>query len=74
MKDIHGKAILAHYLGERTIELKLHNSYDPADNIPVDIFFKEADDFDDLENMALSHCRGSALDIGAAAGAHALFL
>ena len=74
MKDIHGKAILAHHLGERTMELKLHNSYGPVDNIPIDIFFKEADDFDDLENMALSHCRGTVLDIGAAAGAHALFL
>ena len=66
MKDIHGKAILAHHLGERTMELKLHNSYGPVDNIPIDIFFKEADDFDDLENMALSHCRGTVLDIGAA--------
>jgi len=74
MKDIHGKAILAYYLGDRTTRLKLHNSYGPIDIMPIDVFFKEAEDFSDLENMALSHCRGTVLDIGAAAGTHALFL
>ena len=74
MKDIHGKAILAYYLGDRTTRLKLHNSYGPIDIMPIDVFFKEAEDFSDLENMALSHCRGAVLDIGAAAGTHALFL
>ena len=74
MKDIQGKVILAYHLEERTIELKLHNSYNSVDNMPIDIFFKEANDFSDLENMALSHCRGNVLDIGAAASAHVFFL
>lgn len=74
MRDIHGKAILAYHLGNRSMELKLHNSYGPVDHLPIDIFFKESDDFDDLEKIALRHCRGTVLDIGAAAGAHALFL
>jgi len=74
MKDIHGKAILSYYLGDRTTRLKLHNSYGPMDIMPIDVFFNEAEDFSDLENMALSHCRGAVLDIGAAAGTHALFL
>ena len=74
MKDIHWKAILSYYLRDRTTRLKLHNSYGPIDIMPIDVFFKEAEDFSDLENMALSHCRGAVLDIGAAAGTHALFL
>nr|ADD93384.1 hypothetical protein [uncultured marine bacterium MedDCM-OCT-S01-C266] len=68
MNKIHGKAIIAHHIGEITMEFKLHNSYSPIDNIPIDVFFKETDDFDDLENMTLSHCRGTVLDIGAATG------
>ena len=56
------------------MELKLYNPYNSVDNMPIDIFFKEANDFSDLVNMALSHCRVNVLDIGAAASAHVFFL
>ena len=74
MKDIHGTAIIAYYQGNRTTKLKLHNSYGPIDSMPLELFFRDAEEFTDLENMALSHCMGKVLDIGAAAGIHALFL
>jgi SAM-dependent methyltransferase len=42
--------------------------------MPVEIYFRNADDMPVLEWTALRHCRGRILDIGAGAGSHALFL
>ena len=73
MKDVHGKAILDHYnnIDERLI---LHNSYGDPEEMPLEVFFKEQDDFSEIENLAITHCRGKVLDIGAGAGTHSLFL
>lgn len=74
MKDIHGQAILDYYKGERTSKLILHTSYGGPEEMPLEVFFREPEDFSDLENEAISTCYGSILDIGAAAGAHALLM
>ena len=74
MKDIHGQAILDYYNGERNEPLILHNSYGEPEAMPVEVFFREPIDFTDLENQAISECRGKTLDIGAGAGAMSLLL
>jgi 2-polyprenyl-3-methyl-5-hydroxy-6-metoxy-1,4-benzoquinol methylase len=42
--------------------------------MPIDVFFRKPKDFQPMESYALSLCRGHVLDIGAGAGAHALYL
>lgn len=74
MKDLHGQAILDYYKKEPHSPLLLHNSYGEPEEMPVEVFFREHEDFTELENTAISECSGTVLDLGAAAGAHALFL
>ena len=74
MKDLHGKAILDYYKGDLESTLTLHNSYGEPEEMPVEVFFREQEDFSDLENHAISMCYGKILDVGAGAGAHALFM
>lgn len=37
-------------------------------------FYRDADDFPELEHIALALCDGKVLDVGAGVGSHALFL
>lgn len=73
-KDVLGQAITDHYHKTSTGKLWVHNKYGPREEMPVEIYFRNADDMPELEWMALQHCRGRILDIGAGAGSHALFL
>ncbi|WP_017731379.1 class I SAM-dependent methyltransferase [Nafulsella turpanensis] len=72
--DVQGKALLDYYLGKEKVRLKLHTSYGPPEKMPVEVFFREKEDFSKLERMALRECRGKVLDIGAGAGSFALEL
>lgn len=74
MKDLHGQAILDFYKGNEAATLTLHNSYGEAEEMPVEVFFREEEDFSTLEHLALIECQGKVLDLGAGAGAHALVL
>jgi len=42
--------------------------------MPVNVYFREAEEMPELEWVALQKCRGKILDIGAGAGSHALVL
>ena len=42
--------------------------------MPVATFFRSEDEMPDMEWLAINECRGKVLDIGAAAGSHALLL
>jgi SAM-dependent methyltransferase len=42
--------------------------------MPVEIFFREPDDFPELEFIGLSLCDGRVLDVGAGVGSHSLYL
>ncbi|MFY0685995.1 MAG: class I SAM-dependent methyltransferase [Cyclobacteriaceae bacterium] len=72
--DIHGTAILDYYKGQDGHDLILHDPFGEAEEMPVEVFFREPEDFSALEQLAMTHCRGSILDLGAGAGAHSLFL
>jgi SAM-dependent methyltransferase len=74
MKDILGRAIADYYQKTSTGTLWVRNEYGPKEKMPVEIYFRDADDMPELEWTALQHCRGRILDIGAGAGSHALFL
>lgn len=78
--DIFGKALQDEYSrGTASVDndhdvLWLHNSYGDPEEMPVDIFFRTEEDMPELELIALQHCKGKTLDIGAGAGSHALLL
>ena len=74
MVDVLGQAIFDHYHQLPPATLWIHNQYGPKEDMPVDTFFRDADDMPDLELFAINECRGKVLDIGAGAGSHALLL
>ncbi len=74
-RDIYGEALYEYFQHSNlSSTLLLHNSYGEAEEMPVDAFFREEEDFPELEFIALSLCDGRVLDVGAGAGAHALYL
>lgn len=72
--DIYGQALKEEFEGIKSETLWLHNSYDEPEIMPTDIFFRGAEDMPELELIALQHCRGHVLDVGAGTGSHALLL
>ncbi|MEO9967310.1 MAG: methyltransferase [Reichenbachiella sp.] len=74
MSDVHGEAIFDFYKGDQSVVLKTYNSYGEPEQMPVAVFFRDHQDFTELENLAITCCEGKILDIGAGAGAHALFM
>src|SRR5690606_15317368 len=73
-EDVFGHALHDYFHREMTEPLWLHNSYGDREEMPVDVFFREPDEFPELEDLALAFCDGRVLDVGAGAGSHALYL
>ncbi len=73
-KDIQGRALLDYFLGKEDVQLVLHTSYGPPEQMPTEVFFRDLSDFSKLEILALENCRGTVLDVGAGAGSFALEL
>ncbi|MEO8887611.1 MAG: methyltransferase domain-containing protein [Mucilaginibacter sp.] len=74
MNDVLGRAIFDYHHQNKPGQLWIHNQYGPKEEMPLDIFFRPKDDMSDIELLALDHCRGKVLDIGAGAGSHSLLL
>ena len=72
--DIQGRALLDYFLGKEEVPLVLHTSYGPPEPMPVEVFFRDLEDFSRLEKLALQYCKGKVLDVGAGAGSFALEL
>lgn len=72
--DVYGAALLDFYKTGQTEPLLLHNSYGEDEEMPMDLFFREEEDFPELEFIALSLCDGTVLDVGAGVGSHCLYL
>lgn len=72
--DIFGRA-LRDYFDEKPVStLWLYNTYGEPEEMPIDIFFRDIEDMPELERLALKHCKGKILDVGAGVGSHALLL
>lgn len=74
-RDVYGEA-LTHFQqkGKLYTPLLLHSTYGDIEEMPVEIFFRNEEDFPELEFIALSLCDGQVLDVGAGVGSHALYL
>ncbi|HMH24142.1 MAG TPA: class I SAM-dependent methyltransferase [Puia sp.] len=74
MKDVLGEALSDYHYHLSPGKLWIRNKYGPREEMPVHVYFRQADDMPELEWIALQQCRGKILDIGAGAGSHALVL
>ena len=74
MNDVLGEALTDYYHHRSVGKLWVRNKYGPKEKMPVDVYFRTAEDMPELEWVALQQCRGRVLDIGAGAGSHALTL
>lgn len=72
--DIFGEALLEYTHHQKASTLFLHTSYGDTEIMPIEVFFRDENDFSELEYIALSLCDGKVLDVGAGAGAHSLYL
>lgn len=72
--DPIGEAIADYHKGIRNQELLVHCSHTETDEIPIPYLFRTYKEMPVLEQVALNHCQGKVLDIGAGAGCHSLYL
>lgn len=72
--DVYGEALDDFYHGRFKEELILYTNDHEQETMPVDLFFREADELPDQELIALALCDGKVLDVGAGAGSHSLYL
>jgi SAM-dependent methyltransferase len=72
--DIFGEALQDYFEKRIQSPLILHNNYGEDEDMPLDVFFRDPEDFPELEFIALALCDGKVLDVGAGAGSHSLYL
>ncbi|MFD1768224.1 class I SAM-dependent methyltransferase [Sphingobacterium suaedae] len=74
-RDVYGEALYDFHTLQTVEEpLLLHSSYGDTEDMPVEVFFRDEEDFPELEHIALALCDGRVLDVGAGVGSHALYL
>lgn len=70
-----GDACLDYYRRrDEKLQIEITSDIAETDYLPVSYLFRNYDEMPRLEQMALQHCRGRVLDIGAGTGSHALWL
>lgn len=75
MKDPLGAAIEAYsQKPSDKLEISVHSKLCEDDVIPVHHLFRTYHQFPELEKIAVDACCGKILDVGAGAGAHAIYL
>jgi len=74
MTDLPGKAIHDFHSRKKRHKLFVHDMFGPKVEMPVSYYFRNYNKMPELEQKALELCEGKILDIGAAAGSHALEL
>ena len=60
--------------GDKKARVIVHNNKGDDENMPVSYFFRSFKEMPKLEKLALKHCSGKILDIGAGSGCHAIHL
>ena len=72
--NLYGSAILDYFNGDFGHSLIAVDELGRKTEVPVQLFFREFDDFPEWEKRALELCSGNVLDIGAGTGRHSLVL
>lgn len=74
MNDPFGEAICDYYEKGKAPALTVNSNYTEGEKIAASHFFRTENEMPVIELTALKNCRGKTLDIGAAAGCHAIIL
>ncbi|HPF50981.1 MAG TPA: class I SAM-dependent methyltransferase [Draconibacterium sp.] len=74
MNDPFGAAIYDYLKNGKAPDIRVDSNYTEDESIPVAWFFRTFEEMPAIEKKALELCRGTVLDVGAAAGCHSLFL
>lgn len=74
--DVYGEALRDYYHKKDVAPLLLYTNknLNEPEEMPVDLFFRNPDEFPEQEQIALALCDGRVLDIGAGVGSHSLYL
>lgn len=71
--ELYGVALKNYYSGNKAAQLTITRDDDNKVVLPVNVFFRGATELE-IDRIALKHCRGKVLDIGAGTGEHTLHL
>lgn len=74
MGDPFGHAIRDYFTTGIDAEIVVNSNYTEDERIPASYFFRTEVEMPEPEIAALKNCRGKVLDVGAAAGCHAIIL
>jgi hypothetical protein len=74
MNDPFGEAIQDYFEKGKAPDLIVNSNYTEGEKIAVSYFFRTEKEMPEIERAALRNCRGKILDVGAAAGCHAIVL
>lgn len=74
MEGVFDAAILDYYNNTFKEPLLINNHYGPADEMPLDVYFRDEENLNGLESYALTLCEGNVMDVGAGVGALSLIL
>ena len=72
--DPFGAAIHDFFEQGSAPDIAVNTNYTENESIPVSYLFRNENEMPELETTALQYCKGKVLDVGAAAGCHALVL
>ena len=74
MNDPIGRAIADFYENGEAPDIEIQTNYTEGELLSPVYFFRTESEMPEIEKTALKLCRGKVLDVGAAAGCHALVL
>ena len=74
MNDPIGRAIADYFETGEAPDIQIRTNYTVGETMPASVFFRSEEELPDIETAAMRLCRGKVLDVGAAAGRHALAL
>lgn len=72
--DVIGAACVEYFSKKKAVNITVESSVNEKSIIPVPYLFRDFDEMPEIEKVALLHCRGKVLEIGAGVGSHALEL
>lgn len=74
MNDPFGQAIQDYFNKGKATDIQVNSNYTENESIHVAYFFRGEKEMPELEKIAFKKCKGTILDVGAAAGCHTLQL
>ena len=72
--DVVGAALLDYHNDKYSVDITVKSSISEDDVIGIPYLFRSEKELPELEKLALTHCQGKTLDVGAGSGCHSIIL